>query len=65
MIPRGYGLMNMVSIIVGGFAVKRVGAMRDAGAHPSLIFSICALAAAVAVVLVLLIKPRQTGPAEH
>ena len=54
----GYGLMNMVSITVGGFAVTRVGAMRDAGAPPSAIFSICALAAALAVVLVLLIRPR-------
>lgn len=56
----GYGLMNTVSITVGGFAVQKVGAMRDAGAQPSVIFSICAIAAAVAVVLVLLIKPRQT-----
>jgi MFS transporter, Spinster family, sphingosine-1-phosphate transporter len=54
----GYGLMNMVSITVGGLAVKRVGIMRDAGTAPSLIFSICALAAAVAVVLVLLIRPK-------
>ncbi len=57
----GYGLMNMASITVGGFAVKKVGAMRDAGAPPSLIFGICAIAAAVAVALVLFIKPR---PAE-
>jgi len=57
----GYGLMNMVSITVGGFAVKKVGAMRDSGAPPSLIFGICAIAAAVAVALVLFIKPR---PAE-
>ena len=56
----GYGLMNMVSITVGGFAVKKVGAMRDAGAQPSVIFTICAIAAASAVVLVLLIKPRAT-----
>lgn len=54
----GYGLMNMVSVLVGGFAVARVGAMRDAGAAPPLIFSVCAVAAAVAVVLVLLIRPR-------
>jgi len=60
----GYGIMNMVSIIVGGFAVTRVGAMRDAGAAPSAIFSICAVAAAVAVVLVLLIRPRQGADAE-
>ena len=54
----GYGLMNMASITVGGLAVKKVGAMRDAGAAPSLIFSVCAVAAAVAVVLVLFIRPR-------
>ena len=54
----GYGLMNMVSIIVGGYAVHRVGAMRDAHIQNATIFTICALAAAVAVVLVLLIKPR-------
>lgn len=59
----GYGLMNMVSIIVGGFAVQRVGAMRDAGAPPSAIFSVCAVAAAIAVVLVLLIRPRRTDAA--
>ena len=54
----GYGLMNMVSITAGGLAVKKVGAMRDAGAAPSVIFSICAVAAAVAVLLVLFIRPR-------
>ncbi len=54
----GYGLMNMVSITAGGLAVKKVGALRDADAAPSLIFSICAIAAAVSVVLVLLIRPR-------
>jgi MFS family permease len=55
----GYGLMNMVSVIVGGFAVKQVGVMRDSGAPPSAIFSICAIAAALAVIMVLLIRPRQ------
>ena len=55
----GFGLMNMASITLGGLAVKKVGAMRDAGAHPSIIFSICAAAAAVAVVLVLFIRPRR------
>jgi MFS family permease len=61
----GYGLMNMVSVIGGGFAVKQVGVMRDSGAPPSTIFSICAMAAALAVVLVLLIRPRQdAGAAE-
>ncbi len=54
----GYGLMNMASITVGGFAVQKVGVMRDTGAQPALIFTICAIAAALAVVLVLLIRPR-------
>ncbi len=60
----GYGLMNMVSITVGGLAVKKVGAMRTAHAAPSLIFGICAVAAAVAVVLVLCIRPRDTNAAD-
>lgn len=60
----GYGLMNMVSITVGGFAVTKVGAMRDAGAPPSAIFSICAFATAIAVVLVLLIRPRKVSESE-
>ncbi len=54
----GYGLMNLMSISLGGFAVQKVGAMRDAGAAPTLIFTLCTLAAAIAVGLVLLIKPR-------
>jgi MFS family permease len=54
----GYGLMNLVSITVGGWAVKRIGILRDAGTPPPLIFSVCAGAVAVSVVLVLLIKPR-------
>ncbi|MCE9520215.1 MAG: MFS transporter [Verrucomicrobia bacterium] len=54
----GYGIMNFVSISVGAFATWQVGALRDAGHPPSLIFSICAAAAALSVVLVLLIRPR-------
>ncbi len=56
----GYGLMNMVSITVGGLAVRKVGALRDAGVSTLVIFSICAFAAAIAVVMVLLIKPCET-----
>ena len=59
----GYGIMNLVSISAGAFATWRVGALRDAGQPPAVIFSICAVAAAVSVVVVLLIRPRavQTG----
>ena len=59
----GYGLMNLVSISTGAFATWQVGALRDAGQPPSVIFSICAVAAAVSVVLVLMIRPRDARPA--
>lgn len=55
----GYGLMNLVSITAGGWFTRKIGALRDTGMSPSLIFSFCALAAAASVVLVLLIRPRQ------
>ncbi len=61
----GYGLMNLVSITVGGLAVKKVGEMRDAGAQPALIFSICAMAAIVAVILVLMIKPKESAASSN
>jgi hypothetical protein len=35
-----------------------MGALRDLGTPPSAIFSLCAVAAAVSVVLVLLIRPK-------
>ncbi len=54
----GYGLMNMMSISVGGWAVKKIGALKDQGVDPSVIFTVCAIAAALSVVLVLLIQPR-------
>ena len=53
----GYGLMNLVSITAGGWFTKKIGALRDAGVAPALIFSFCAVAAAVSVVLVLSIRP--------
>ncbi|MFN5962096.1 MAG: MFS transporter [Verrucomicrobiota bacterium] len=56
----GYGLMNMVSISAGGLADWGFGAMRMAKVPLMGIFSIFASAAAVAVVLVLLIRPRDT-----
>lgn len=55
----GYGIMNLVSISGGAFATWQVGVLRDAGKPSSVIFAICAAAAALAVVLVLLIRPRR------
>jgi len=57
----GYGLMNMMSITLGGWAVKKIGALKDQGVETPVIFNVCALAAAIAVVLVLLIRPRETS----
>jgi MFS family permease len=56
-----YGLMNFASITVGGWFTKKVGALRDAGVAHSSIFSLCAAAAAVSVVIVLFIRPRQSN----
>lgn len=53
----GYGIMNLVSISAGAFATWQVGMLRDAGKPPSVIFSICAVAAMVSVALVLFIRP--------
>jgi sugar phosphate permease len=54
----GYGLMNLVSISCGGFADWGFGTLRDARVPLGDIFSLFALAAALSVVLVLLIRPR-------
>ena len=61
----GYGIMNLVSISAGGLADWGFGILRDRHVPLAGIFSIFASAALVSVVLVLLIKPRNTesGPA--
>ena len=61
----GYGLMNLVSISCGGFADYGFGVLRDQGVPLFTSFSIFASAAVISVVLVLLIRPRDTegGPA--
>ena len=56
----GYGIMNLVSISCGGFADWGFGAMRDAKVPLFGIFGVFASAAALSIVLVLLIKPKQT-----
>lgn len=60
----GYGLMNLVSITAGGWFTQKIGALRDAGVAPALIFVFCALAAAVSVALVLFIRPRTIAEAQ-
>ncbi len=56
----GYGIMNLVSISCGGFADWGFGILRDRQVPLFGIFGIFASAAVLSVVLVLLIKPRDT-----
>ncbi len=55
----GYGIMNFVSVSLGGFADIGVGRLRDAGVAFPVILSIAASVVAINTVLVLLIKPRR------
>ncbi len=59
----GYGIMNLVSISCGGFADWGFGALRDAHVPLNVIFSAFASTALISVVLVLLIRPRDTEKA--
>jgi MFS family permease len=59
----GYGVMNLVSISVGGFADWGFGVMRDLRVPLFGIFSVFATAALLSVALVLLIRPRDTDAA--
>jgi MFS family permease len=59
----GYGVMNFVSISVGGLADYGFGLLRDLRVPLSGIFSIFASTALLSIVLVLLIRPRDDGAA--
>jgi MFS family permease len=54
----GYGIMNFVSINIGGFADIQFGALKDSKVPLNVIFSAFAIIAVISVVLVLLIKPK-------
>ncbi len=56
----GYGIMNMVSISCGGLADWGFGWLRDRNVPLFGIFGIFAGVAVLSIVLVLLIRPRQT-----
>ena len=56
----GYGIMNLVSISCGGLADWGFGVMRDRQIPLMGIFGVFATAAIVSIVLVLLIRPRDT-----
>ncbi len=57
----GYGFLNMISITCGGFADWGFGAMRDRHVPLNLIFGVFASACVLSVVIVLLIRPRDTS----
>ena len=54
----GYGIMNLVSISLGGYADVMFGALRDRGVPYNLIFTAFSSVAVLSVILVLLIRPR-------
>jgi MFS family permease len=56
----GYGIMNLVSISCGGFADWGFGMLRDRHVPLFGIFSIFASAAVLSILLVLMIKPRES-----
>lgn len=58
----GYGLMNLVSISCGGFADWGFGLLRDRHVPLFGIFGVFAGVAIFSIVLVLLIRPRDTEP---
>jgi MFS family permease len=66
----GYGIMNFVSISIGGFADLGFGFLKDRGVPNWLTFGVCAAAALYSVVTMLRIRPRpeliaaEAGPAE-
>lgn len=57
----GYGFMNLVSISCGGFADWGFGALRDRGVPLNVIFGVFAGVALLSVVIVLLIRPKETS----
>jgi len=58
----GYGLMNLCGISCGGFADWGFGALRDRHVPLPLVFGIFGSFALISILLVLLIRPRQTDP---
>jgi MFS family permease len=55
----GYGIMNFLSVSIGGFADIGVGKLKDGGATFGTILGIGAILVAVNVALVLLVRPKR------
>lgn len=54
----GYGVMNFVSVSLGGFADIGVGHLRDHGVSFTWILNLAAIIVAINVVVILLVRPR-------
>lgn len=54
----GYGIMNMIGVAAGAGITVLMGAMRDRGISLGVVFTLCATAALVGGVLILLVRPR-------
>ena len=57
----GYGIMNLLSVLVGGFADRGFGTLRDRGVPLNVAFGVFASTCLLSVILVLLIRPRSTN----
>jgi MFS family permease len=55
----GYGIMNFLSVSVGGFADIGVGKLKDRGASFETILGIGAILVAINVFLILQVKPKK------
>lgn len=57
----GYGIMNLLSVLIGGFADRGFGVLRDRGVPLNVTFGIFASTCLISIVLVLLIRPKRNG----
>lgn len=55
----GYGIMNLIGVAAGAGITVLMGSLRDHGISLGVVFSICAAAALIGGLLILLVRPRE------
>jgi len=55
----GYGIMNMIGVAAGAGITVMMGTMRDRGISLGTVFTICAIAALLAGLLILFVRPHR------
>ncbi|HEX3799943.1 MAG TPA: MFS transporter [Verrucomicrobiae bacterium] len=55
----GYGIMNLIAVAAGAGVTVLMGAMRDRGISLGVVFTLCAAAALLGGLLILLVRPRE------